>query len=727
MKLLSKMGLSTAGFVLVSILTVGLIVYTNIRANFSEMTKEQVFAVSYRATLDISNFLGQFWHGIGATASILGNYEFVPAEGRRLYVTQILENMLQEHPSLLSAWSFWEPDALEGNDAAFAAVPGSNAQGRFAPLLHRAAFSNVTVAVIDGLGAERASYLAEVRAAGERRLMEPRTLTVGGQTVLATSVAAPIRNQAGAVVGIVGVDIPVEELHDVVQEVGFYPPSTTYKFSPQGTAVSHSNPAMLGSALTDGQSSRMLGHIQEMTAQVQQGNQFYFTYDDSYFFAVPVWLEDSVPWILKKEIPVSVAYEPMFAMIRTMAIAAFLALLAVLAASILLSNRIIIKPVVNVADSLREIATGEGDLTHSVSHTASDETGLLAKFFNTTIEKIARLVKNIRKEADELSKVAVSLAADVNETKQASIETAADVRVIRKMVDDQNKSLDTVSVGLTTLVENIAKVSGYVDKQGESVSQSSSAIEEMLANVNSVTENLVKNSGNVKELANASDAGRAGLQEMAADIREIARESEGLLEINAVMENIASQTNLLSMNAAIEAARAGESGKGFAVVAGEVRKLAESASKQSQTIGEVLKKIKASIDKITGSNQMVFGRFESIDLGVKTVSNQELEIRHAMEEQSHGSRQILQAIAELNSITRQVKEATEDMNGASGKMINESRNLDSITREVIHYVTKIDEDTDRIEVAVNHITETAHQNEDSISRLVGEVSKFKVN
>jgi methyl-accepting chemotaxis protein len=136
----------------------------------------------------------------------------------------------------------------------------------------------------------------------------------------------------------------------------------------------------------------------------------------------------------------------------------------------------------------------------------------------------------------------------------------------------------------------------------------------MMTNIQMLVGTLVKNAGNVRDLMEASASGRNGLEKVAANSKEIARESEGILEINAVMENIASQTNLLSMNAAIEAAHAGEAGKGFAVVADEIRKLAESSGEQSKTIGTVLKKIKDSIDKITRSTENVLEKFEAIGL-----------------------------------------------------------------------------------------------------------------
>jgi methyl-accepting chemotaxis protein len=258
------------------------------------------------------------------------------------------------------------------------------------------------------------------------------------------------------------------------------------------------------------------------------------------------------------------------------------------------------------------------------------------------------------------------------------------------------------------------------------VSQSSSAIEEMLANIQSVTQTLVKNASNVRELTEASEVGRTGLQGVAADIQEIARESEGLLEINAVMENIASQTNLLSMNAAIEAAHAGEAGKGFAVVADEIRKLAESSGEQSKTISGVLKKIKDSIDKITKSTEWVLNKFEAIDGGVRTVSEQEENIVRAMEEQNAGSKQILEAIGQLNEATQMVKGGTEEMREGSRQVIEESKNLEMATQEISKGMNEMAAGAEQINAAVTRVNGISGTNKESIDILVSEVSKFKV-
>ena len=216
------------------------------------------------------------------------------------------------------------------------------------------------------------------------------------------------------------------------------------------------------------------------------------------------------------------------------------------------------------------------------------------------------------------------------------------------------------------------QLNDHVQEQASSVAASSSAIDEMIANIRSVTETLVKNTNSVRELEEASAAGQSSLNEVVTDIQGIARESSSLLEINAVMESIASQTNLLSMNAAIEAAHAGDSGRGFAVVADEIRKLAESSSEQSKTIGGVLDSIKSSIDKITKSTDAVLGKFNAIGDGVKTVATQEASILTSMEEQGQGSKQILQSVGHVNEITHQVRESARRMVETSKEAIHKT-------------------------------------------------------
>jgi methyl-accepting chemotaxis protein len=248
----------------------------------------------------------------------------------------------------------------------------------------------------------------------------------------------------------------------------------------------------------------------------------------------------------------------------------------------------------------------------------------------------------------------------------------------------------------------------------------------MLANIQSVSGTLTKNAENVNSLSGASEVGRSGLQEVAADIQEIARESAGLLEINSVMQNIASQTNLLSMNAAIEAAHAGESGKGFAVVADEIRKLAESSGKQSKTTSVVLKKIKASIDKITYSTNNVLNKFESIDASIKMVSEQVGNIRRAMEEQSKGSNQVLEAIAKLNEHTTQVKGESHEMIVGAKEVIHESKNLEEKTQEITGGMNEMASGAAQINTAINFVHEISGKNREKIDILVREVSRFKV-
>jgi methyl-accepting chemotaxis protein len=406
----------------------------------------------------------------------------------------------------------------------------------------------------------------------------------------------------------------------------------------------------------------------------------------------------------------------------------FLAMMTVIALIFIIFIILIdwmMKPLKKMIEMLDYISTS-WDLTKNIEIKQKDETGILGDFFNLTFGKMKGLIVEIKKKTLGLTDTGEELTSHMVKNKKYIDDINKNIQQMRSQVLTQADKVNATANTMDNITTGLEKLNDHITKQAESVAQSSSAIEEMLANIQSVTQTLIRNAGNINTLTESSQAGRKKKKKVSSDIKEIAQESENLLQINSVMQTIASQTNLLSMNAAIEAAHAGETGKGFAVVADEIRKLAENSSVQSKTISAVLKKIKSMIDTITKSTSTLLERFALIEQEVQTVSDQESQIRNAMEEQGEGSRQILEAVTQLNSVTSLVRRASSEMTEGSKAVIVESRDLKNITSEVAGSMDEMTQSADEISTAVARVQEISKENKENIDGLSTEVARFKV-
>ena len=383
-----------------------------------------------------------------------------------------------------------------------------------------------------------------------------------------------------------------------------------------------------------------------------------------------------------------------------------------------------VRPIQNSIPLLAKIA--DGDFTVRLPVRNNNEITTMFEHLNETIAKIGSSIKSVGDGSKVMQSIGDELSSNMTETASAINEITSNIDGVKQQTMNQAASVTETSSTVEEIIRTIEQLNGSIETQAASVTQSSASIEEMVANIASITQSLEKSDNMVKMLSTATSEGKTTLLTSNTVTQKIADESGGLIEASSVIQNIASQTNLLAMNAAIEAAHAGESGKGFAVVADEIRKLAEESSAQGKTITDTLKKLSDDINGLSESSKVVEEKFNAIFQLAENVHGMSADLTAAMREQENGSREVLAAIKNINSVTVEVKSGSEEMLIGGKGVANEMQKLDRLTAIIKDSMNEMSAGVSQINNAVQEVNSLARKNKDSIEGLAGEVGKFKV-
>ena len=405
-------------------------------------------------------------------------------------------------------------------------------------------------------------------------------------------------------------------------------------------------------------------------------------------------------------------------------VAMLILIIFIMALAMMLMTRGMILSLHAMNGTMQEIASGGGDLTVHLATHGNDEIAEIASSFNQFVSTLHGMIEKVNSSADKLHARGKQLVASFGDVSSDVSDISRDIENLNFAADEQSASVTETSSTITQIAQNIESLTGQIERQSSAVTESSASVQQMVSNIGAISENITKASGSFDELkADAAD-GKGSITAVQDLVNKLATQSDSLLEANSVIDNIASQTNLLAMNAAIEAAHAGEAGKGFSVVAEEIRKLAEDSSSQSRTIAAGLKATIDSIRNIAAATTTADGAFDAVATKIGSLTELVSAIDLAMQEQNAGSQQVLEALRDIENVTIQVRDGAVEMNAGTATILKEITRLSGVSQQVQDRAGSIAKAVDAINGSVAAVVESSGANKEAVDVLVDITSKF---
>lgn len=356
-----------------------------------------------------------------------------------------------------------------------------------------------------------------------------------------------------------------------------------------------------------------------------------------------------------------------------------------------------------------------------------DEFGEIAENFSGSFNKLRALIFGLKSAAADTEHVKNSLVSSAE-------ETSAAIRSIRKhiaaLLKNNEKMGGTISENVAAMEQitaNINSIDKQIIEQASMVEESTASIVEMISSLESVNQITKKKTKAVENLVQAmKDGNDASAETDEVFNREVTDRIGEISEMASVIQSIASQTNLLSMNAAIEAAHAGDAGKGFAVVAEEIRKLADNAAQNSASISRSIKEIEEGIINTGKVAEKKVAAFKVMDREIGETRNAFSEIAGSVEEISLGGEQIQKAMIILQDVSETIKNATSEMADGSRHVAESQLVLKEFADKVTEGMLEMENGSDEINTAAGEMVSHSTSLDTVVDELKKETEKFIV-
>jgi methyl-accepting chemotaxis protein len=587
----------------------------------------------------------------------------LPAATLREELNHSVKITFEHNPQILGFWLVYEPNALDGKDSEFVndAARASNESGRFSSAWNRGGGQSMSLMIteidlqnteLSISGTANNSWYTCPRDTWRTCLTAPYAVNLDGQAQVMTTLSMPLIAD-GKVIGTLGVDLALGALQAAAsdaQRTLFEGSGSMLIVSGSGVLAAYSKDAgQVGKpvSITMGEDGKAI------LAALTQKKPLVLAQNDLIRAVYPVSpIPDAPAWGVVIDLPKQVLLADSVALqtlldqtqtrdtLKSLLVAIGAGLLGLLLIGFTASG--VTRPINSVAQMLKAIASGDGDVTQRLHYRKKDELGELVNWFNRFLDKLQPTVAQIKQSI-----------TDARGTADQSSEIA---RLTSEGMQVQFREIDQLATASNEMSATAHEVAHSASSAAQAARGADQASREGITLIERSTQDI---NALAREVSKA-----------VTEVEALAVNSEKIGSVLEVIRSIAEQTNLLALNAAIEAARAGESGRGFAVVADEVRNLAKRTQNSVEEIRMVIERIQTCTRGVVatmhssqtlaqdnaGQIHQAAQALGKISDAVTVISDMNLQIASAAEEQSAVAEEVNRNVSTIRGVTETLTE-----------------------------------------------------------------------